>query len=203
MKLMLFDQDGTLYEKTNPIIHAVRQKVIRLIAFKKQIDFYEAKNIYFQLPAQYKNPFEGLASIGVLSSEYWEVFDAVPVIEYIRMDKKLKKILDAFSVEKHIVTFASKNYSVQLIKSLGLSQCFKKIINIDQKYNFNKGNYYAHLIMKGNHPDDILVIGDDYYNDILPALQLNIKTVHISKEVVSKDVLTITSIYDLQSILSK
>lgn len=192
-KLYLFDMDGTLYEKSNPITFELRQKCFSRISQIYSCSLDEASKLYFGLARDYPNPYKGLGSLGITPDEYMKFFNDLSVEKYIKKDQELFQFLNTISGEKRIVTFSPMDYARRVLNSLGVAQCFDEIICMNSVYDYEKKNYYATLHC--DNFDSIYVFGDDYINDILPALNKGFNCYYITRKPM-KNVKCINKIVD-------
>lgn len=178
--IIVFDLDGTLYnEKYTNINNIIRTKVIHRISINNNISIKKAKKVYKSLPNKYHNPYYGLSKVNVSEKEYKDIFDSVVPYIDLNKDLKLKSLLTEISnyMEIGIVTFSSKRYAVETLKHLGINNIINTIICADYRHSFNKKNCYLE-IMRENHINS--VIGNDYFNDILPARELSLNAVLVN-----------------------
>lgn len=186
--ICIFDLDGTLYPKDSAITHSIRNSVIDLISRKTNITHYKAADIYYSLPSKYANPYHGLGSVGITAAEYHAVFDEIDVAKYMKPDLLLQSLLTVLSrvFTVRLLTFSSEKYAQNMLRSIGVERFFQDIICVTPEMNYEKSSYYRTII--DTSPQNVFVIGDDYINDILPALKIGFNAYHISFDNETSDI---------------
>jgi radical SAM protein with 4Fe4S-binding SPASM domain len=180
--MCIFDLDGTLYPKNSMLTDKIRENVINRIAEKNNISFQKASSKYFSLSTKYPNPYKGLASLGITPNEYQEAFNSIDSSKYLSEDILLQSLLRLLSQNccLKILTFSPKEYATSTLKALGVLDLFHDIICIDSKYDFEKKEFYEKNTF--NNLQNVFVIGDDYDNDILPAIKKGLNAFQVSFE---------------------
>lgn len=184
IKMIVFDQDGTLYPRENELIIETRKKTKKWLANKLKKDLDEIEKIYKQLPKKYPNPYLGFMSIGCSVDEYMsEVFDKVNPDKYLKFNPLLYKFFESNKQLKALVTLASPNYTIKLQETLKLKSFYDKILYVKDFETYSKGQCYKKLAKNFNIKfEEMCVIGDSYDNDILPAQELGCETILISSK---------------------
>ena len=187
IKMLVFDQDGTLYPSENDLIMETRKKTKYWLSQKLNKDLKDIDELYKQLPKKYANPYLGFKSLGCNIDEYMsEVFDKVDPSKFLEFNQMLYSYFKYNKQLKALVTFASPNYTIKLQETLRLKNFYDKILYVKDFKTYSKGQCYEQLIKDFNIKfDEMCVIGDSYYNDILPALQLGCEAILISNKVKS------------------
>ena len=183
IKMIVFDQDGTLYPRENKLIIETRKKTKKWLANKLKKDLDEIEKIYKQLPKKYPNPYLGFMSIGCSVDEYMsEVFDKVNPDKYLKFNPLLYKFFESNKQLKALVTLASPNYTIKLQETLKLKSFYDKILYVKDFETYSKGQCYKKLAKNFNIKfEEMCVIGDSYDNDILPAQELGCETKYIKE----------------------
>lgn len=184
IKMLVFDQDGTLYPNENSLILETRKKTKYWLSNKLNKNLNEINEIYEQLPKKYVNPYFGFKSLGCSVDEYMsEVFDKVNPSMFLKFNQTLYSYFKYNKQLKALVTFASPNYTIKLQEKLKLKDFYDRILYVKDFETYSKGQCYEQLAREFNIKfDEMCVIGDSYYNDILPAQQLGCKTILISNK---------------------
>lgn len=180
----IFDQDGTLYPERSRLTDQLREKTKQWLMKGLNIDCDEVEKLYKSLPETRPNPFDGFLSLGLTVRDYHkEVFDKVNPIEHIERNEELIAVLKRIKEPKFIVTFASKNYSYKLHRVLGIEDLIENVLFVSDFYpESSKLFVYEHISrIKVLHPNKICVVGNNFYTDILPALEYGFQTILIGK----------------------
>lgn len=201
IKMLVFDQDGTLYSKENNLILETRNKTKCWLADKLEKNLNEIDELYKQLPEKYANPYLGFQSLGCSVDEYMsEVFDKVDPGKFLDFNQILYSYFKDCKKLKALVTFASPNYTIKLQETLRLKEFYNRILYVKDFKTYSKGQCYKKLAIDFNiNFDEMCVIGDSYYNDILPAQQLGCKTILIS----NKELKNVKTYKNIESFISE
>lgn len=195
IKMIIFDQDGTLYSKNSDLIKYTRAKTKEWLSYKTKKTLSEIEDLYIVLQEKYPNPYFGFESLGCTVQEYMEdVFDRIHPGVFLEFNPVLYEFFKNNELKKALVTFSSPKYTEELQEVLKIKDFFDSILYVKDFKTYNKKECYEKLANLFNIDfTEICVIGDSYYNDILPAQQLGCKTVFISNKKI-KAVDTISSI---------
>lgn len=202
-KCIIFDQDGTLYPKDNPLALALRVRTKSWLMHKLNLSYEEVEELYQNLKIDFPNPFLGFQSIGASVLEYHEqVFNSIYPSDYLSYDHKLVSLLQKLAQIKYIVTFASPLYSEALQKCLGVMPFSEKTYYVNNfPDEFSKRRCYQTIAQSLRMTSSaICVVGDNFELDIIPAIELGCKAVHVSNEPILGAHETIPVIYELSSL---
>ncbi|MGV8162390.1 MAG: HAD family hydrolase [Candidatus Nanoarchaeia archaeon] len=181
----IFDQDGTFYPKNHPLTLALRTKTKEWIKNSLNISQTEIDKIYHDLPLKYAHPYIGFESLGLSAKDYLsEVFDKTNPATHIFRNEELISILSSIKPPKFVVTLASLAYSSHLQKTLGINNALDRTFSaINQERPYSKKQIYIE-ICKNIHaePSTVMVIGDNYELDIVPAIELGMNYKHLVDE---------------------
>ena len=199
IKMMIFDQDGTLYPNGHKLFQYTRVKTKEWLSNKLKLSLEEIEKIYKTLPSKYPNPYLGFISLGCSVEEYMsEVFDKINPSSFLTFNPRLYEYFLNNKFFKALVTLASRQYTEKLQETLKLKELFDEILYLEDFKIYNKSECYKKLSKDFNIDfSEMCIIGDSYENDIIPAQQLGCKTVLISS--VKKnidDVIVVKSIED-------
>ena len=183
IKMLVFDQDGTLYSNSHELFLYTRVKTKEWLSKKLNKPLIEINNIYDKLPNKFPNPYIGFNSLGCTTKEYMsEVFDKINPKKFIDFNPRLYKFFENEPLLKALVTLASPKYTEELQEKLRLKNFYDKILYVKDFKSYNKKACYQKLAKDFNIEfPQICVIGDSYVNDILPAQELGCKTIFISE----------------------
>ncbi|MBR3134923.1 MAG: HAD family hydrolase [Clostridia bacterium] len=184
-KLLIFDQDGTLYSRNSNLMKYTRLKTKKWIAKELNISDEEVEKIYAELPIKYPNPYLGFMSLGCEVSDYMsQVFDKIEPQDFLEFNKELYMFFKNNNIRKSLVTMSSKTYTKKLQSCLKLYDFYESILYVNEFKTYNKKEGYKMLAKKLNvsYPE-ICVIGDSIENDLKPAKDIGCKTVLISEHV--------------------
>lgn len=197
--VLISDLDGTVYPIENPITDALRYNVIDLIAKIHNIPFCKAAELYWKLPGKYPNPYHGLYILGVTPHMYTSIFNQIDVERYIVPNTQLCSFFRELDVTTNIVTLAPTQYAWRVLQALGIRQFIDGVYSVNSQTSYKKDTIYYNLANQYTM-ESMLVAGDSYYNDIVPAQKLGIKSVLIAPQS-TPACSTVSSIYALSKML--
>lgn len=183
IKMIIFDQDGTLYPRSHDLFKYTRKKTKNWISQKLNIGTEEVDKIYKTLAQKYPNPYLGFESLGCSVNEYMsEVFDKIEPKELLDFNPILYEYFEKSKLRKALVTLASPQYTIKLQKVLKLINFYDEILYVKDFKTYNKKECYQKIAKDFNLKyNEICVIGDSFENDINPAKELGCKTIWISE----------------------
>ncbi len=183
--------DGTLYPYDSPdkkyknstkqrIIHQNKIKIIK--KYQKNVTDIEIQEILLKAKNSNLDTSVFLSKYFLVDIEaiYKEKMDIEPY--FINYDEKLViflKNLKERNIKLFIVTGSPKIWSDNCLEKLKIKNFFTEILN-NNFYQEKKEKAYSYILEKYQlEPKNVLVVGDNYKNDILPAENLGISAVHI------------------------
>ena len=196
IKLIIFDQDGTLYERNNELMLYTRKLTKEWIMKSLNLNEMEVEKIYEELPKKFPNPYLGFISLGLKVEDYMsEVFDKISPENFLEFNPEIYNFFRENNIPKALVTFASPKYTEKLQKKLKIFDCYSKIVFGKDLKTYSKDEAYSEIMRIFNlKSDEVCVVGDDYENDIKTAQKLGCKTVWITKKSVVEDISSATCI---------
>lgn len=202
IKMMIFDQDGTLYPDNHKLFQYTRIRTKEWLAKKLKVSFEEIERIYNELPKKYPNPYLGFISLGCSVKEYMdEVFDKIEPSKFLVFNPVIYDFFLNSSSLKALVTLASPKYTEELQKTLQLIDFYDEILYLKDFKTYSKKQCYEKLAKDFNLDfQEICVIGDSYENDIIPARELGCKVVLISKE--TKNIGNISKVKSIEDFIN-
>ena len=181
----IFDQDGTLYPKNHPLTLALRYSTKEWIKKSLNISQNDVDRIYSELPLKYPHPYLGFESLGLSAKDYvFNTFNNTNPEPYLSRNKQLISILSSIKSPKFVVTLASISYSLALQNKLGINNLIDKtfsVTSLERPYS-KKAIYSTICESVGAEPSTVMVIGDSYEIDIVPAIELGMQHKHLSNE---------------------
>lgn len=187
IKTIIFDFDSTIYvgAEWEKWVYYVEQCFMSFLKDKKKYD---------EIKEKYKISIETNPRKMVNIAKQ-EKFEAENVLEFLKscvflhdLDKLNFLSNDFFEVLKekcslYIVSMSLENHINFYLDSFQINkENFKGIISMDfVDETKSKGNNYQDIMKNENvQPQEILVVGDNFEVDILPAEKLNMKTLYFN-----------------------
>lgn len=193
--ICIFDADGTFYDKESPLTFEMRNRVVHLLSDINSWTLEETELKYRNLRSDYPNPYLGVGSIGLSPSMYQSVFNSLSVEAYISKDVALVALMSTLSqyAEIYVLSFAPVEYVNRLLTALGIIEFIASVSCADCKYSYEKGNYYAELKLNNPESMSFIAVGDDFENDIMPALAQNYEAYLVDNHSEQRAICTVIS----------
>lgn len=140
---LLFDLDDTLYPLSSGICAQIAQNIEEYMIQKLGMEAAEVAELNIPLYKTYGTTMAGLRAIGY-DFDYDDfhsfVHGRLPYNVLLKPDPVLRAILQSLPVRKLIFTNADSNHALSALKSLGLEDCFERIISFDTLNPSNNTN---------------------------------------------------------------
>lgn len=183
VKIIIFDQDGTLYSKKHQLYKDTSSLTKKWISESLKVSLENVETLYKQLSIKYPNPYCGFQSLGLSVEKYMSnVFDKIEPEKYLKFNPIIYNYFKNSKEKKILVTFASPRYTKKLQEKLEIEKFYDKILYVKDFKSYTKKECYQEIAKKyGVSNNEMLVIGDSFENDIRPAIELGCQTVFISE----------------------
>lgn len=135
----------------------------------------------------------------------WEDHKSLP--EFVKPDSVLNALLERLSADYQlmIISNGSANMQRRKLHQAGLTAYFEHIfISAEVGYAKPDTRLFSHALSCAHHAS-VIMIGDDYINDMQPAIAMQLKTVFINPEnetVAVKPDHQLSGIHDLEEALA-
>ncbi|CAJ1933140.1 unnamed protein product [Sphenostylis stenocarpa] len=131
---LLFDLDDTLYPYSSGICEQIAKNIEEYMIQKIGMEADKVAELNVPLYKTYGTTMAGLRAIGYVF-EYDEyhsyVHGRLPYNVLLKPDPVLRGLLQSLPIRKIIFTNADSNHAISALKSLGLEDCFERIISFD------------------------------------------------------------------------
>ena len=136
---IFFDHDNTLYSPACRLWDAISQRINTFIQYRLNVPIQEIESIRKYCRENFEIILKGLQKIfPAKNEEYLDYVHDLDLSLYISEDMQLKNILNSLPHNKIIFTNSDRNHASRVLKTLGIEDCFKKIIDIYDISPFNK-----------------------------------------------------------------
>lgn len=207
IKRIIFDVDNTLIDWKDEYIFALRNTLDKIncsyseeeleaidkaiVEYEKHHDKYTIEEFvnYVNKTCQVNLPLEFAEVLINEQGKCWEENnELVELMQYLSTKYDLAVLSNWFTETQRI-----------RLGMLGISKYFSIISGGDEHYL--KPNIKAFdVVLDGYQPSECVMVGDSLKHDILPALELGIRAIWVTKEK-NTDYETINDIYELKDIL--
>lgn len=146
-------------------------------------------------------------NMGLKKDDYIESINAVNPNDYIEFDQEIYDLIKKLSTDNVLVLISNspRKEVEEVLEKLKIKDFFRDIYSV-QEQNISKPEprLLSRILREYKYPASHAVsVGDNYHNDLEPAIQVGMKTVLISDEE-HKDVsYTIKTIKELPVVLKK
>lgn len=203
--IVIFDLDGTLYPRSNAFFHFLEVKTQQYIMSKcPSLTIEEFNKMEKDIPSV----IEAIDFLGIPRENFYDsVYGDIDYTKFFDKDKKLIQCFEksTFKQENFIVTMSGYKEIKNITKLLGIDKFITKAYSPEGTNVKSKKDLYKLIIdeYKKNKYQQIFIVGDGYSIDILPAMELGIKTIYISSDNVTNKVsdFKIKNIYEAFEIL--
>ncbi len=187
VKYVLFDLDETLYPREAGVMQAIGSRIEMYIQEKLGLPRERVSELRREYLKNYGTTLAGLLrhySDAIDEREYQEFVHDIPLGELLRPNRRLAKALDRIPQEKVVLTNASREHALRVLKALEVEKFFDRIIDIEALGYVNKPRPEAYRraldILGAEGPDCVLV--EDNVRNLLPAKALGMITVLVDAE---------------------
>ncbi len=179
------DLDDTLYPSSSGLWKAIRQRIDLFVAKKLDLPAGEASALRQGLFREYGTTLRGLqAMYQVDEEEYLNFVHDVPLSSYIGPDPALRAMLLAYPQRKVIFTNAHTAHARRVTMTLGIDDCFERIIDIHAIQPYCKPMpeaFQAAFDLLGVDPRESVLI-DDTLANLVTAKTFGMRTVWITEK---------------------
>jgi HAD superfamily hydrolase (TIGR01509 family) len=191
-KLIIFDLDGTLYEfeggsyNGSPLSKQVRLNATKFLQNKLNLSEPEVKkHIDYIFDEQDNASLIIEKDFGINRYDYFKAVWDIPAAGMITFNPELKQILQTLSINNKLalVSDAPAVWVNNVLEELGVKQFFGENIFTGEGANRKHfGNSFKPILEKLQFtPQNCVSVGDQEATDIIPAKELGMKTVFVSK----------------------
>lgn len=179
-----FDLDNTLYPLSNGLWQVIDRRIQEYVARTLHLPMDEAKRIQKHYWRQYGTTLAGLmAEHGVEPGPYLAYVHNFDVSPYMGRNPRLRALLTALPQHKLIFTNASSKHAHNVLRVLGVEDCFEYVIGVEEVDYIPKPDPRAYELCRaktGVDPIKSMFI-DDLPDNLKPAKALGMVTVLVTQ----------------------
>jgi putative hydrolase of the HAD superfamily len=180
LECMIFDLDNTLYSKKTGIQDDLGLRIQRFISKKLRLSDENAREIRKKYWKEYGNTARGLKiEYGISPVDFFLETHQIDISLYEILDLELKNILNQTQIPKYIFTNSPREYSILLLKKIGIYDEFTEIFDIEYLQLVGKPNFSAYESVINAikiNPQNCVMI-DDALENLVTANRLGMKTI--------------------------
>jgi putative hydrolase of the HAD superfamily len=179
-KFILFDLDETLYSRGSGLLKDVGQRIQKWLCDHLDLTWEEAYAVRRDYFLRYGTTLNGLViERDVDADDYLRFVHDLPVEAYLSPNPALGAMLSALPLRRVIYTNATTEYSWRVLGALGVSDCFERVISIEDMDLRNKlytDAYRRALGLLGAEGAECIMVEDSARN-LRAAKELGLTTV--------------------------
>ncbi len=179
-----FDLDNTLYPLSNGLWQVIDRRIQEYVARTLHLPMDEAKRIQKRYWRQYGTTLAGLmAEHGVEPGPYLAYVHNFDVSPYMGRNPRLRALLTALPQHKLIFTNASSEHAHNVLRVLGVEDCFEYVIGVEEVDYIPKPDPRAYELCRaktGVDPSKSMFI-DDLPDNLKPAKALGMVTALVTQ----------------------
>ncbi len=185
IETLFFDLDGTLYPNNNGLWEVIgarmNQYMVERIGIPEEV-VSELRSDYFR---RYGTTLRGLQThYQVNADEYLAFVHDLPLEEYLNPQPVLRELLMGLPPNRWIFTNADSDHAFRVMSALGLTDCFKGIIDI-RKIDFvckpNPEAFQKAMAIAGSPIEKNCIMVDDLERNLITANKLGLTTILIGE----------------------
>ena len=179
-KLIIFDLDETLYPRDSGLLKEVSRRIKLWLCAHLELTWEQAAIVQRDYFLRYGTTLSGLiAEQQVDTTDYLNFVHDIPVEAFLRPNPALATMLAALPLRRVIYTNATREYSWRVLRALGVSDCFERVISIEDVELRNKVSLDAYaraLALLGARAGECIMVEDTPRN-LQPAKALGMTTI--------------------------
>ena len=184
-----FDLDNTLYCANSGIFDQIHKKMSEFISTNLNVSLEKAKLLQKKYFVENGTTLYGLMLNHNINPE--KFLDYVHDIDFsiVKPDNELNDLIKKIPEKKIIFTNANISYVKKILKNLNLENTFDDIYDIERMNYLPKPNLktYKKLISTYGVNAKKAILFDDIPQNLLPAADLGLKTVHVYNKKLDKE----------------
>lgn len=153
----IFDLDDTLYPLSSGIAAACRVNIRDFMVNRLGVDPAHVVQFNLDLYKKYGTTMAGLRAMGFrYDFDDWHasVHGRLPY-NLLHQDPVLRTMLHSMPQRKFVFTNGDRNHAAQVLKALGLEDCFVKVITFEDIMEFPALSAYPTEAVGLEHPEDV------------------------------------------------
>lgn len=130
-KTIFFDLDGTLYDNQSGLWDAIKERINLYLHEVIGIPWSAIPDIRENYYRKYGTTLRGLQlHYNVDPMQYLSFTHDINLDDYLKPNPELRSMLNSLPLDKWIFTNADINHAKRVLKTLGIDDCFKGIIDV-------------------------------------------------------------------------
>ena len=180
----LFDLDNTLYSGQTKVFDQVDKKMSLFISEKLEVSIEEAKKIQKNYFHEYNTTLNGMIKNHKIDANEFLEFVHDVDLEFLKIDKPLKREIANLLGKKFIFTNGSKAHAANVTKRIGIQNLFNGVFDIVDANFMPKPSItpYKKIIEKYRIDPQYCIFIEDIARNLKPANKLGMKTAWVKND---------------------
>ena len=179
-EFVLFDLDNTLYSRDSGLLQQIGRRIQMWLCEHLTLDWEQSAAVRRDYFLRYGTTLNGLiVERNIDAHDFLTFVHDVPVERYLSPEPALAAMLSAIPLRRVIYTNATTEYSGRVLRALGVTHLFERVISIEDVDLRNKLYYEAYeralALIGARGPACIMV--EDSARNLGPAKALGMATV--------------------------
>jgi len=184
-ELVIFDLDNTLYPRGSGVMKEIGHRIQLWLCERLDLTWEEAIEVRADYLHRHGTTLGGLiAERGIAPRDYLDFVHDIPLEEYLSPDPALDAMLSSIPLRKVIYTNATARHARRVLRALGVTEHFERVIGIDDMGLRNKFNHdaYERMLSLIGAQGPVCFMVEDSPRNLLPAKALGMTTILVDAE---------------------
>ena len=184
-KFVLFDLDETLYPRENGLMQEIGRLIRLWLSERLVLTPEQAAAMQRDYFLRYGTTLNGLITERCVDADdYLSFVHDIPVEIYLKPDPALAAMLAGLPLRRVIYTNATQEYSWRVLGVIGVSDCFERVIGIEDvglRNKWHRDAYERVLELLGAEGDECIMVEDSHRN-LRAAKALGMTTIWVGTD---------------------
>jgi putative hydrolase of the HAD superfamily len=185
INFILFDLDETLYPRENGLMQEIGRLIRLWLQDRLGLKPEQAATMQRDYFARYGTTLNGLiVEKRVDARDYLSFVHDIPVETYLKPDPALAAMLVGLPLRRVIYTNATQEYSWRVLRELGVSDCFERVVGIEDvglRNKWYRESYERVLELLSAGGEECIMVEDSHRN-LRAAKALGMTTILVGKD---------------------
>ena len=185
LEFIVFDLDNTLYAQRSGLMEEIGRRIQLWLCRELGLTWEEATKLRGEYLRQHGTTMGGLMTERRFEvGHYLDFVHDIPIEEYLEPNPALVEMLERLPLRKVVYTNATSAHARRVLRTLGASEQFERIIGIQEVGLRNKFDHEAYermLALLSASGSDCLMVEDSPRN-LCPAKAIGMTTVLVEAE---------------------
>jgi putative hydrolase of the HAD superfamily len=196
----VFDLDETLYSTETGLMQAIRWRILTYLQQHLNLSEEESLALQMSYHRRFGTTLQGLQAEHqeIEPNDFLAYVHNVPLSLYLRPDAELKAGLAALPLHRVVFTNSNIEHAERVLQALDIRDVFEDVIDI-RRMGFRNKPYpeaYRTLLEAIKTPPEQCIMVEDALRNLVPARELGMTTIYISRQLSFEPHYTVASVND-------